>query len=469
MKYPLVYVIVLNWNGREHLQSCFSSLIKLNYPNARLVMVDNGSRDESVPYVRQNFPTVHVIQLKKNIGFAAGNNAGMKHALSMGAHYVYLLNNDIEVHPDCIDELVKIAEQDRSIAVCASKMLYFYNRYFINGMGTCLTKLAMGWDQYDGRLNDDQFSVPQEVIAACGGAFFIRTDALRKTGLFDPHYFIYMEDTDHCIRLRQKGYRIVTVPTAIVYHKFSATMKEGSPWKYHLLLRNRLYFITKLYPWRAIIKFLPTVIKRELDTAHSFYRQGKEQYSRAVYSALVKYLALLPHALAYRMRSGSPFTPKTWQMLWPQESMPPVKKVHLPPQRLDRQTLPDSIVMGTADGGLGTGWYALDKDDKVHYRWMARRAHAYLTNPRGESKRLLIHVRNPLRYLGGATLQVLCNGNAVGTCEPQAEWDSYYFTGKLPQGISEITLLSDKVYKAETTGLPGDYSFCVKEITVMNE
>jgi len=469
MQHPLVYVIVLNWNGREHLEACFSSLLKLNYPNFRLVMVDNGSKDDSVPYVKQNFPAVHIIELNRNMGFAEGNNVGMRFALESGCKYICLLNNDMEVDRGWLEQLAAFAEGNQNVGVFASKMLYFYNRDFINGMGTCLTKLAMGWDQYDGRLNDDHFSVPQEVIAACGGAFFIRTDALNETGLFDPHYFIYMEDTDLCIRLWQKGYRIVTVPTAIVYHKFSATMQEGSPWKYHLLLRNRLYFMTKLYPWKALIEFLPIVIKRELDNAHSFFRQGNTEYARAVYSAFAKYIALLPYALAYRMRFGSPFTPKTWQMLWPRESIPPVKKLYCPSQQVDYKTLSNSVIMGTADRGLGTGWYTLDKEGKVDYRWMARRAHAYLKSPERGSNCLRIRVRNPLRSLGEAKLQVFCNGDVVGMCKPHSDWDFYCFAKNLPQGVLEITLISDKVYKAETTGYSGDCSFGVNEITVMNK
>lgn len=466
---PLVYVIVVNWNGLQHLQTCLDSLSRQSYANHKVLMVDNGSTDGSPDFVSARYPQIEIIRNGRNLGFAGGNNVGMRFALESGCEYVCLLNNDTEADGGWLERLVAFAEGNRDAGVLASKMLYFYSRDFINSMGTCLTRLAVGWDQYDGRLDDEDFSTPQEAIAACGGAFFIRADALKKTGLFDPHYFMYMEDTDFCIRLWQRGYRVVTVPAAVVYHKFSGSSEEGAPWKHCLLLRNRLYFMTKLYPWKAVVEFLPVVIKRELDNARSFHRQGRGQYSRAVYAALAKYLALLPHALAYRMRSGSPFTHKTWQMLRPPESAPPVKKVYFPPLQLDRGALSNSVVMGTAEAGLGAGWYALDREGSAHYRWMARRAHACLNNPGGKSDRLLIRARNPFRDLGEATLRILCNGKVIGTCEPRPEWDSYRFAGRLPQGILEITLVSDRVYKAEATRCPGDYSFCVKEITITNE
>jgi GT2 family glycosyltransferase len=463
MQHPLVYVIVLNWDGREHLEACFSSLLKLNYPNFRLVMVDNGSKDDSVPYVKQNFPTVYVIQLKKNYGFAAGNNVGMKYALSMGADYIFLLNNDIEAHPDCVTELVNVAENDRSIAVCASKMLYFNNRDFINGVGVCLNTYLIGWDQFNGRLNDPSLDVKTECIAACGGAFFVRTDALKRVGLFDPRYFIYFEDVDLCIRLWRIGLKIVTAPKAIIYHKFSATMVEGSQWKNYLIFRNRIYFMLKFYPYQKLAHILPRMIRNEL----RYCRSAREYLLKL--NAILIILARLPSLLLYRLSKGTQLTKPLWDMLWPISLPPPVKQVHFPKDPSKLKTIPNRLFMGVNDHSLGQGWYGLDTDGGFKYRWMAANAKVRLSVSKKGPQVLQIAMSSPFNCYadGPLSVKISCGSKILALFNPKPEWCGYHFPIEVEESVFDIDIFSNQTIRAELTQLYGDFSVRVSEFSVL--
>jgi len=253
MRNPLVHVLVINWNGMEHLEACFSSLLASNYLEARFVLIDNASTDGSAAFVRQHFghdPRVEFVLLDKNLGWSGGNNAGMSRALELGADYVLLLNNDTRVAPDAILHLVALAQSAVQIGALAPKLLMFDEPRIINSVGLTASSIGAAWDRGIGEVNGPKWDEQVPVIGVCGAGFFIRCEALRKTGLLPEDFGIYLDDLDLSMRLWNAGYTILTCPESVVYHKFSATMGEGvqARRKYHLNTRNRVRIILRNFP-----------------------------------------------------------------------------------------------------------------------------------------------------------------------------------------------------------------------------
>jgi GT2 family glycosyltransferase len=215
--FPFCSVIILNYNGKKYLESCFNSLKEVNYPKNKfeIIMVDNGSIDGSTNYVKQNFPWVKTLQLDKNYGFSEGNNRGLE--LAKG-EYIVFLNNDTEVEKNWLMELVKVANSDKSIAICGSKIINFPDQKHktIAGEGY-LTIFGVPKFLKDSRKTKNCFYVS-------GCSLLIKRSVLRELNYcFDSKYFAYFEDADICWRARLIGYKVAYVPTSVVNHKKAMT------------------------------------------------------------------------------------------------------------------------------------------------------------------------------------------------------------------------------------------------------
>ncbi len=251
LEFPTVSVIVLNYNGREFLDDCFRSLSNLDYLSYEVIMVDNASTDGSVRYVRERFPWVRVVGLASNCGFSRGNDVGVEHACGK---YVAFLNNDIEVEPTWLSELVEGIEEDEKIASCGSKMLFYERRNYVNHAGGAVTITGAGYDI--GFMMEDKkdYNKPKFVGCTSGGAMLVRKDVFCKLGGFDPDYFAYFEDVDFCLRAWIAGYKVKYMPTSVVYHKFGGSFgTDSSPFKMFLYQRNRLYNIAKNFELRNFV------------------------------------------------------------------------------------------------------------------------------------------------------------------------------------------------------------------------
>lgn len=240
---PLVSIVIVNFNGKEHLETLIPSIAEQTYQNIETIVVDNGSTDLSVKFVKGNYSQIRVLALGRNYGFAAGNNRGIE---ASKGDYVLLLNNDTRLDPHCVEELIRVAEQNRDFAAISPKMMLFNTPRFINSMGNIVSPHTWGSDNFIGYLDLGQFDHFKEVFSACFGAALIKREVLGDVGLLDEDYRFYYEDADWCYRARLKGYRIITAPQAIVYHKFGASMATlpGS-FKLGLAARNRLRFALK--------------------------------------------------------------------------------------------------------------------------------------------------------------------------------------------------------------------------------
>jgi GT2 family glycosyltransferase len=221
---PPVYVILVNWNGREVTLDCLASLRRVTYPALRTVVVDNASTDGSVAEIRARYPEVEVLVMAENLRFAGGNNAGMRHALSAGAEYILLLNNDTVVDPGCIEPLVAPLKADPLIGMAAPKIYYHAAPdliWFAGGVVSMWT----GTMRHTGIREADhgQYDTPRDIEYATGCCVMVRSAVLREVGMLDESFFIYGEDADWSMRVREAGYRIVYEPASKVWHRVSVS------------------------------------------------------------------------------------------------------------------------------------------------------------------------------------------------------------------------------------------------------
>lgn len=240
---PPIAIVVLNWNGRDDTLACLSSVGKIAYPNFRVIVVDNGSADDSVAAIRAAFPDVEIIETGRNLGFAGGNNVGIRRALAQSADYVLLLNNDTEVDPGILSAFVAAAERFPDAGVFSGKIYYHAepNRIWYAG-GQWNPKNArfdlVGEGLLDNGIN---YSNTCETGYACGCAFFLPAGRLREIGLLDEDFFLYFEETDWCFRAKAAGHSSNFVPDAKLWHKVSVSFGgEGSPLALYFITRNRL-------------------------------------------------------------------------------------------------------------------------------------------------------------------------------------------------------------------------------------
>lgn len=248
----LVYVVILNWNGRDDTLACLESVEQIDYPNFKVIVADNGSSDGSLDAIRQRFPGVQLIENRANLGFAAGNNSAIAHALESGAEFVFLLNNDTVVDPAILSAFVKAAERKPKGGVFGGK-IYYYSKpetlWYAGGFWDAQT-LSFG-EHGAGELDRGQFDVLTETGWVIGCAMFIRAEVFRSVGLLEPKFFLNNEEVDFCSRSLRAGFSCVYVPDARLWHKISVSFGgEDSPLKEYFSARNRLLWAERnARPW----------------------------------------------------------------------------------------------------------------------------------------------------------------------------------------------------------------------------
>jgi GT2 family glycosyltransferase len=259
---PLVTIAIPNWNGRHHLERCLPAVQALRGVLFETIVVDNGSTDGSRELVRARFPWVRLITNPWNLGFARALNQAIR---ASTARYVAALNNDTVPHPDWLCRLVEAAEQDPRAGSCASRMVFDSHPHLIQSAGIALNRAGIAWDRCVGEADRTPPNAPpEEVFGASAGAALYRRAMLDEIGLFDERFGSYLEDVDLAWRARLAGWRCLYVPAAVVRHAHSATGGEGSPFKNFHLGRNKLWCITKNYPWPQLLWNLPVIVLYDL-------------------------------------------------------------------------------------------------------------------------------------------------------------------------------------------------------------
>jgi len=255
---PLVSIVIVNWNGKHHLEHCLPSVLKQTYVNYEVILVDNGSNDGSVEYVRRKYPAILVITNNQNLGFPKAANIGIKAAKG---EYVVTLNNDTVADTHWLTELVKAAETSKKVGMVASKMVRLFQQKVIDSAGVLMDKSGAAYDRGSGEQDLGQFGSLAEVFAPCGGAALWRREMLKDIGLFDEDYFAYYEDVDLSFRARLAGWQCIYAAKAVAYHVHSASSGgAGSAFKYYMLARNRLWTIAKNLSIRQMIIYSPVII-----------------------------------------------------------------------------------------------------------------------------------------------------------------------------------------------------------------
>jgi len=242
-----VDVIIPNWNGVRCIGPCLESLAAQTYPNVRVVVVDNGSTDDSLRIVREQFPQVSVIEVGVNSGFSAAVNRGIRETTG---DYVALLNNDAVAAPDWIATMAHALDADEELGSCASRMLVMNKPWLLNVTGLAYfpslrsCSVPIGWGAIDSYEHHRRYLV----LAPCGGAAMYRRSALREVGLFDDDYFLYFEDFDMGLRLQLGGYDCLYLPDAVVYHDDEAIDRPHPDWIIKLNQRNSRWTALKCFP-----------------------------------------------------------------------------------------------------------------------------------------------------------------------------------------------------------------------------
>jgi GT2 family glycosyltransferase len=243
MRNGLISVIIVNWNGEKNLQYCLSSLARIDYSPYEIILVDNGSTDDSVEFVRKNYPKAIIIKNKTNLGFAEGNNKGIKKA---GGEYILFLNNDTKVEPNFLNSLVSELENDSMAAVVQSKILLMNNPKLLDSIGSFLTWSGFlthfGYRQKDRKnLNNKR-----EIFSAMGACMLFKKEVLNKIGLFDKDFFAYFEETDLCWRAWLAGYKILYIPKSVIYHQKGATaLRLANSFVIYHSFKNRICSLIK--------------------------------------------------------------------------------------------------------------------------------------------------------------------------------------------------------------------------------
>jgi GT2 family glycosyltransferase len=242
---PKVFIIILNWNGKVDTLACLNSLKKSTYFNQEIVVIDNGSSDDSVEQIKLLYPSVTMLETGKNLGYAEGNNVGIRFALEHHADYVLLLNNDTTVAIDLLDQLVNAAQQNLDTGVFGATLLYMDQPDTVWFAGAQWNAQSLSFDY----PYQDQ-TVPENLSSAtdyaCGAALFFRTEVARSIGLLDARFFLVCEESDWCLRATRAGFGCKLVPSAYVWHKVGASFDgESSPLRQYFSFRNRLLWAEK--------------------------------------------------------------------------------------------------------------------------------------------------------------------------------------------------------------------------------
>jgi len=290
---PLVAVVVLHARGRSHTEGCLRSLAAPTYPHVCAILIENGSRDFTAAEVEQILPGTRFIRSEVNLGFTGGVNLGMRHAVDLGARYVLLLNNDTTVAPDAVSELVRVAEEDPRIGVVGAKVLQMDVPDRIESVGL---RLNLIWGRvYQigfGHRDRGQYDRVADVLAVSGAAMLLRPDVWKGVGELDDRYFLYFEDADLCVRVRQAGCRVVTAPRARVYHKGKG-VSEGltSPMCSYYATRNHLMIMRRYGRGKGLVALPRAAVIVALNAAYAMRRGSGTRIERlrAVWQGLCDY------------------------------------------------------------------------------------------------------------------------------------------------------------------------------------
>ena len=281
-----VSVIIVNWNGRRHLEICLPALYTQTRPADEIIVVDNGSSDDSVAFVREHYPEVKLVETGENLGFSGGNIAG--YAVATGA-YIVLLNNDTKPLSDWLEALVKSADARGDVGVVASLMTDWEGRVVdtagdgcsVTGRGYHLHKLEPVPATLASKL------ASKDVFSACAGAALYKREMLQEIGFLDPRFFMNAEDTDLSFRAQLGGWKVHFCAQSVVRHRISASQGAASGRSVFFNARNHLWCYLKCMPLPLIVLYSPVLLVETLALWMLYLTQGNgTAYARGLVAAV---------------------------------------------------------------------------------------------------------------------------------------------------------------------------------------
>jgi GT2 family glycosyltransferase len=298
-----VSIIVVNWNGERFLNYCLTALSDQTYADCEIILVDNGSSDDSVSLVKENFAAVRIVELAENKGFTGGNAAGLNVA---SGEFIALVNNDARAERDWLEKLLQPMLNDRTIGVCASKLV-IESSGRIDSAGDGLTSAGVGFNR--GHRDDrTRYSSLEPVFAACAAAALYRREMINDVGFLDSDFFLYDEDVDLSFRAQLAGWKCIYVPDAVVYHKGNATSVRLSDTHVYYHTRNLEWVWLKNMPAGLMLRFAHHKIIQEIGSfCYICLRHGKwSAFFRAKRDALRKAPDMWRKRKAIQMRRRVP-------------------------------------------------------------------------------------------------------------------------------------------------------------------
>ena len=287
--YPLVHIVTLNWNHLNDTCSFLISANQLDYPNYQIVMVDNGSTENPIPTIEEQFPSVVCIRNAQNLGFSGGVNTGIRYALEHETDFVFLANNDTFMATDMLSLLVDAAQEEK-VGLVSPKILYAAPPHPIWSVGAQRNKLTLEIagcrrGQADTNLNEKPF--PVDFVTACG--VLIKRQCIEDIGLFDERFFMYYEDSDYALRAQLAGYKMVVVPKAKMWHHVAVSSGGGdSPNERYWMALSSIQFVRKhIHGWRwlviipyrlgsALKTMIRLLVNKQTDAAKAYLRGLKD-------------------------------------------------------------------------------------------------------------------------------------------------------------------------------------------------
>ncbi|MFT4024539.1 MAG: glycosyltransferase family 2 protein [Flavihumibacter sp.] len=302
-----IAVVILNWNGKHHLETFLPQVIAHSCPLADVIVADNASTDDSLAWLAANHPSVLQLPLPKNYGFAKGYNEALK---QLDYEFFLLLNSDVEVTAHWLEPMISWLDTHPQTAACQPKIRMYANRQSFEYAGACGGWLDhFGYPFARGRIFDfcetdhGQYDDIAPVFWASGAAMLIRAKAFREVGMFDEFFFAHQEEIDLCWRLQLAGWGIVVCPQSVVYHVGGGTLPKGNEWKVFLNFRNNLVMLAKNLPWWQAMLKIPFRLLLDSVSAWKSLFEKEGIYFKAILEAHVGFFGWL---LLHRHKSVFP-------------------------------------------------------------------------------------------------------------------------------------------------------------------
>ena len=285
-----VTAIIVNWNDKDVIVECIQSILDQNRNEIDIIISDNGSKDDSVEFIRRRFPSVKIIENGKNLGFGSAINRGL--GLAKG-DYLLFLNSDLKLHSKCVGELAKVLENDSNVGGTIPKILHIDQQNIINSLGVLINYTGIAYPNLLGQ-KDPGYQEPFE--SACGGIFMLKREVYETVGGFDEDLFLYHEDHDLSWRIRLAGWHLKVIPQAIMYHHYK--FNKGIL-KYYSSEKNRLHILLKNMEVKTLALISPALIIVEFS---QWFHAAINKWFLLKMKSYFEILILLPSILTKRKK-----------------------------------------------------------------------------------------------------------------------------------------------------------------------